>query len=165
MSWSLVRRGLDLFGDEDELTQTSCNSNKIDGGSTGKKTREKRVNTHRHGIQRAAKQKKRQQQQQKDIRNQIVQKQVTNALKDFKKKSSGDLTEKNIKLLRKIDGKINATHSKKIINYHEKTLEERITKSEWIERGKRKEEAASNASVFTDEDFEKMNDIWLRLNQ
>lgn len=158
MSWSLVKRGIELF-DDDELTPGSGSlKTKIDQGKT-----DTAASTHRHGIHRAAKHKKRIQLEKKAYQNQLVEKKVRNALKEYEKSRPVDCTKKNIKLLKKLDGKIARAHAEKINNHHEKNLKERITKSDWSERQKKKDKDASS-SVFTDEDFEKMNDVWLRLN-
>ncbi|XP_064102751.1 uncharacterized protein LOC135212935 isoform X2 [Macrobrachium nipponense] len=158
MSWSLVKRGIELF-DDDELTAGSGSlKNKIDQSKT-----DPTVSTHRHGIHRAAKHKKRIQLEKKAFHSQLVEKKVRNALKQYENSRPVDCTKKNIKLLKKLDEKVTKAHAEKITNHHEKNLKERITKSEWSERQKKKDKDAGS-SVFTDEDFKKMNDVWLRLN-
>ncbi|KAK7073158.1 hypothetical protein SK128_012021 [Halocaridina rubra] len=159
MSWALVKRGLDLF-DEDELRDSHGTLKKVRDGNKGKV---KEVGTHRQGIKKASRQKKRAKQLERETHNQLIQKQVANALKEYQKKAPGDRTEENLKLLKKFDGKLKQSYVKKITEQHSKTLEERITKSEWQERLKRKP-AEGSTSVFSEEDFEKMNEIWLRLN-
>ncbi|XP_068242322.1 uncharacterized protein [Palaemon carinicauda] len=112
MSWSLVKRGLELFNDDELTTGSGDLKNKID-----QHKKDTRVSTHRHGIQRAAKHKKRVQLEKKVFRNQLVERKVRNALKEYESSRPVDCTKKNIKLLKKLDGKISTAHAEKKWNH------------------------------------------------
>lgn len=158
MSWSLAKRGLELF--EDELNNSG--RGKKSKGSSGSTKLGK--STLRQGVQRAAKQKKKNQQRNKQASQHLIQKQVPNALKKYAYSSPQDQTEDNLRLLRKIDRKqAPAQYLKQVAEHHDRELEKKKVKSEDFLNLDPKHKKTVSESVFTDEDFEKVNDKWLQL--
>ncbi|XP_069180498.1 active regulator of SIRT1 [Procambarus clarkii] len=157
MSWSLVNRGLDLF-DSDLSDKSSCQSN-VNGSA-----KSVNVSTQRHGIKKAAKQKQKAQARKKKASTQLIQKQVASALDEYKKYAHVDRTRDNIKFLKKIDKKrAPAEYIEQIASHHSKELDRKGGCPDLGQGQKSKKRGSEEASVFTDEDFEKMNKEWLRL--
>ncbi|KAK8404427.1 hypothetical protein O3P69_007605 [Scylla paramamosain] len=150
MSWSLVNRGLELCED-----QTASKSRKVDAVTPGKGSRHQKE-------KRAAKQRKIAKQKQQEIKSLFNQKQGVSALEKYRQSTPRDRTVDNIKLLKKIDRKRTPQeYVEKILSQHSKELERRGgTKEAPQTQGKKKPQ---ETSVFSDEDFEKMNKEWLKL--
>lgn len=151
MSWSLVKRGLELC----EEDQTVSKSRKVEKVTPGKGSRHQKE-------KRAAKQRKIAEQKQQEIKTLFSQKQSVSALDKYKQNTPKDRTKDNIKLLKKIDRKRTPQeYVEKILSQHSKQLERREgTKEAAQTKGKKKPQ---ETSVFSDEDFEKMNKEWLKL--
>ncbi|XP_071527738.1 uncharacterized protein [Panulirus ornatus] len=96
MSWALVKRAQELL--DEDLTKSS---KPYKEANTSAKSVD--VSTNRHGIKKAAKQKKRAQQRKKEAKKQFIEKQVASAIDEYKKYAHRDHTDKNIKLLKRID--------------------------------------------------------------
>lgn len=155
MSWDLVHRGLELF-DTDLAENSSWKAN----GSA----KPVNVSTNRHGIKKAAKQKQKAQTRRREVKAQLIQKQVTNAIAEYEKYTKIDCTNDNIKLLKKIDRKKAPTqYIEQVVNHHAKELERKGGVRDFDHQKKGKKRDMEETSVFTDEDFEKMNEEWLRL--
>ncbi|XP_071527737.1 uncharacterized protein [Panulirus ornatus] len=157
MSWALVKRAQELL--DEDLTKSS---KPYKEANTSAKSVD--VSTNRHGIKKAAKQKKRAQQRKKEAKKQFIEKQVASAIDEYKKYAHRDHTDKNIKLLKRIDKmKTPSQYIEQISNHHIKELERKLPCRDHRQHQKGKKHAAKEASVFSDEDFEKMNEEWLRL--
>jgi len=158
MSWTLAKRGLELFEDELSFTGSSKKSKSSSGSSKIGNS------TLKQGVQRAAKQKKKNNQKQKQANQHLIQKKIPNALKQYERLAPRDKTEDNLKFLRKIDSKqAPAQYIKQITTHHEKELERKNGKSEDFLNLNVKNKKTETESVFTDEDFEKVNNEWLKL--
>merc|ERR1712179_539936 len=89
MSWTLAKRGLELFEDELSSTGTTKKNKDLSGNSKFGKS------TLKQGVQRAAKQKKRTIQKKKQERQHLIKKKVPNALKQYERLAPRDQTEDN----------------------------------------------------------------------
>ncbi|KAG7158352.1 uncharacterized protein LOC121878904 isoform X2 [Homarus americanus] len=158
MSWSLAKRGLELF--DSDLPEYSNTDKKTKGN---RKSLE--LGTHRQGVRRAANQKRQSQLRDREAKNQLIQKQVVNVLDQYKNNARVDHTVDNIRLLKKIDKKRTPTeYIDQVTNHHLKELEKKVVDHDLVQRQKgNKKHGAGESSVFSDEDFEKMNEEWLRL--
>lgn len=153
MSWSLVNRGLELCEEDQQVSKSRKVDKKVTTGKDSRHQREKR----------AAKQKKIAKQRQQEVKNLFSQKQVVSALEKYQQNAPRDRTLDNIKLLKKIDKKRTPQeYVEKILSQHSKQLERRGGTQE-LEQAQGKNKPQKETSVFSDEDFEKMNKEWLKL--
>ncbi|XP_045124758.1 active regulator of SIRT1-like [Portunus trituberculatus] len=152
MSWSLVKRGLELCEEDQTVASKSRKVDKLTPGKGSRHQKEKR----------AAKQRKIAKQKELEIKSLFNQKQGVSALDKYRQNTPKDRTTDNIKLLKKIDRKRTPQeYVEKILSQHSKELERRGgTKEAAQTQGKKKPE---ETTVFSDEDFEKMNKEWLKL--
>jgi len=159
MSWTLAKRGLELF--EDELSFTSKSKAKKSKTSIG--SSKLGNSTLKQGVQRVAKQKKKNKQRQKQASLHLIQKKVPNALKQYELSAPRDKTEDNLKLLRKIDRKqAPAQYIKQITTHHERELEKKVISEDFLNL-KSKNKKTETESIFTDEDFERITNEGLKL--
>lgn len=153
MSWALVNRGLELF--DCDLPESSSQHKE-----SGSNTKASSIHTQRHGYKRAAKQKKRAQQKQKEASKELIQKKVACVLEEYKKNVQTDQTADNLKLLKKIDKRrAPEKYTNQVKQQHSKELDRKTVNRDSLPGKKTTEEK----SVFTEEDFEKFNEEWLRL--
>ncbi|XP_050736861.1 active regulator of SIRT1-like isoform X2 [Eriocheir sinensis] len=153
MSWSLVKRGLELCEEDQQATKSRKVEKKVTAGKASRHQREKK----------AAKQRKIGEQRQQEVKDLFSsQKQVTSALERYRQNVPKDRTLDNIKLLKKIDKKRTPKeYVEKVVSQHTKQLDRRGGVRELPQsQGKKKPE---ETSVFSDEDFEKLNKEWLKL--
>ncbi|KAK3851727.1 hypothetical protein Pcinc_041643 [Petrolisthes cinctipes] len=158
MSWSLVNRGLELF--DSDLPDTGS------GKKSEGKSKSDKVETQRHGVQKAARLRKQVQQKKTEAKKQLIQKQVASAIEEYSKNANIDRTKDNLKLLKKIDRKTAPTEFvSQILEHHNKELERKGVNRELALLGEkaRRNKKEGETSVFSDEDFERLNKEWLRL--
>ncbi|KAG0719343.1 hypothetical protein GWK47_050673 [Chionoecetes opilio] len=153
MSWSLVNRGLDLCEDQQTVSKSRKVDKQVLAGKGSRHQREKR----------AAKQRKVAEQRQQQLKSLLGQRQGVSALEKYHQNAPKDRTLENIKLLKKIDRKCTPLeYVDKILNQHSKQLERRAAARE-AGQGQGKNKPQKETSVFSDEDFERMNKEWLKL--